>query len=87
MLRWMLIVLALGVLACALSPNVPAAPTEPTASVAPADLPAPTDLPVPTDLLVPTTPPAAVLPDPATAFWAPLVEGLSPTGRSDPRWR
>jgi len=77
MLRWMLTVLALGVLACTLSPNVPATPIEPTARVAPTDLPAPTDLLVPTELPVSTTPPAAVLPDPATAFWAPLVEGLS----------
>ena len=73
MLRWMLIVLALGVYACALSPNVPAAPIEPTAVGTLADLPTPTDLPVPASSPAPT----AALPDPATAFWAPVVEGLS----------
>ena len=80
MLRWMLIVLALAALACALSPDVPPAPIEPTVLETSIGLPASTDLPLPTDTArASETPaaPAAVLPDPATAFWTPVVEGLS----------
>lgn len=86
MLRWMLIVLALAVSACVLSPNVPAAPIDPTALGTPADLPTPANAPAPTDLPMPTaaplpgeTPsaPAAALPDPGSAVWLPVVDGLS----------
>ena len=80
MLRWMLIVLALALLACALSPNVPAAPIEPALLDTPPGLPAPTVLPPPTITAQAgetLAAPAAVLPDPATATWTLVVDGLS----------
>ena len=79
MLRWLLIVLALVLFACALAPNLPA-PIEPTVVVPPTDLPSPTDLPTPTVAPLPSetpVPPVLSLPDPTTAAWVPVVEGLS----------
>ena len=76
MLRWMMFTLALAVVACAGLSQVPTTAIEPTAPASPASLPtepaATSTLPI-----SPSPVPLQTLPDPTTAVWVPLVDGLS----------
>jgi glucose/arabinose dehydrogenase len=75
MLRWMMFTLALAVVACAGLSRVPTPAIEPTAPASPASLPtepaATSTLPI-----SPSPVPLQTLPDPSTAAWVPVINGL-----------
>lgn len=74
MLRWVLVAMALALAACAGLSNTPPASVE---ALPPS--PSPTAIPGPVPTQVPPSPtpvPAARMPDPASAVWQPVIDGL-----------
>jgi len=78
MLRWLLLTLVLGLVACAGLSQVPLESIEPTAAAAPVRPPTETVLPTATATVPPPPSPTPVLalPDASTASWVPVVGGL-----------
>ncbi len=76
MLRWLMLTLVLGLVACAGLSQVPPESIEPTAAASPASLPTETVVPTPPVPPSPSPTPVQTLPDASTAAWTAVVGGL-----------
>ena len=76
MLRWLMLTLVLGLVACAGFSQVPPESIEPTAAASPVSPPTETVLPTATVPPPPSPTPVLALPDASTAAWVPVVGGL-----------
>ena len=76
MLRWLMLTLVLGLVACAGLSQVPPETTEPTAAASPVSPPTETVVPTATVPPPPSSTPVQSLPDASTAAWVPVVGGL-----------
>jgi glucose/arabinose dehydrogenase len=76
MLRWLMLTLVLGLVACAGLSQVPPGSIDPTAAASPVSPPTETVLPTATVPPPPSPTPVQALPDASTAAWVPVVGGL-----------